>query len=217
MFAYPLAFRWQGLRNHFIKLGCGTALPTSYLLQRVLANKDGNVHFTLADYNIDVLQLVTIPNLLLSWKMINETTQNASQWTVESDIEITPELLNDFTATLDGRRISIDAVSGAWCESFVALACNFFPIPSKRLVLASETIYSPTSLTPFANVLHDALRTAPDAHALVAAKRVYFGVGGGMDDFVQAMESFPGVRTLVRVMTTEGVTRVIVEVDIHHD
>ena len=183
----------------------------------MLANKNGNVHFTLADYNIEVLQLVTIPNLLLSWKMIKETTQNSSWWMAESDVEITPELLNDFTTALDGRHISIDAVSGAWSESFVALACNVVPTTGRRLVMASETIYSPTSLTPFANVLHGALRTAPDTHALVAAKRVYFGVGGGVDDFVQAMESFAGVRTLVRVMTTEGVARVVVEVDISHD
>jgi len=47
------------------------------------------------------------------------------------------------------------------------------------LVLSSEGIYSPVSLPQFTSVLVTCLR----GHALVASKKIYFGVGGGINDF----------------------------------
>ena len=53
-----------------LELGCGTALPMMAIWQWVLEGKekvDGGLSLGLADYNPSVLQLVTLPNLLLSW------------------------------------------------------------------------------------------------------------------------------------------------------
>jgi protein-histidine N-methyltransferase len=46
-------------------------------------------------------------------------------------------------------------------------------------VLSSEGIYSPVSLPQFTSVLVTSLRGC----ALVASKKVYFGVGGGLVEF----------------------------------
>ena len=73
----------------------------------------------------------------------------------------------------------------------------------RMLVLASETIYSPENLGPFVNNLLGLLRGQTDGAdmvgereweeergniALVAAKKIYFGVGGGVDEFVEMVE-----------------------------
>ena len=52
------------------------------------------------------------------------------------------------------------------------------------LVLSSEGIYSPKSLPQFTSVLLSSLR----GHALVASKKVYFGVGGGVTEFINELE-----------------------------
>lgn len=49
------------------------------------------------------------------------------------------------------------------------------------LVLAAETIYSPASTTAFVSILVDLLKRVKMAKAVVAAKRIYFGVGGSVD------------------------------------
>ncbi|KAI9757272.1 MAG: hypothetical protein M1815_001630 [Lichina confinis] len=138
-----------GDHAHVLELGCGTALPSLYLFQRVLEEGYRNVHFTLADYNIDVLRLVTIPNLLLSWVMFQqchsspesaaaspaaaaaapspppmnspEELSSSALWQAESDVEITAGLLERFTADLEERGFTIDAVSGPWGEEFTSL------------------------------------------------------------------------------------------------
>lgn len=51
------------------------------------------------------------------------------------------------------------------------------------LVLASETIYSPTALSSFTSALIGLLSRVRLGKAMAAAKRVYFGVGGSVDAF----------------------------------
>ena len=55
------------------------------------------------------------------------------------------------------------------------------------LVLAAETIYSVDSYARHIRVLRRALRVGTGV-ALIAAKSYYFGVGGGVDAFRQAIE-----------------------------
>src|SRR4051812_11915251 len=52
------------------QLGAGTAVPSLTLFARTLSGNEntGKTHFTFADYNSDVLRLVTLPNLLLTWQ-----------------------------------------------------------------------------------------------------------------------------------------------------
>lgn len=60
------------------------------------------------------------------------------------------------------------------------------------------------------------LRATETAHrratALIAAKRVYFGVGGGVDEFVKVLSEFGGRATCVWESEGPGVERVILEV-----
>ena len=51
------------------------------------------------------------------------------------------------------------------------------------LILSSEGIYSPKSLPLFTSVLLACL----GGNALVASKKVYFGVGGGVTEFLNEL------------------------------
>lgn len=99
------------------------------------------------------------------------------------DLYLTPSLVAAFQATLAEAPLTLSLVSGSWVpvESFADL------VPSaphmNTLVLASETIYSPAALSAFADACVGLLRRVRMGKAIVAAKRVYFGVGGGVDAF----------------------------------
>ena len=88
--------------------------------------------------------------------------------------------------------------------------------PLKITVLASETIYSPATLVPFTETLLGVLRMLVGgdlpAIGLVAAKKVYFGVGGGVDEFVKTLEERGGNAKVVWESEGAGVGRVILEV-----
>ncbi len=164
----------------------------------------------MADYNIDVLRLVTIPNLLLSWYLVQQSKLDPPMdWTDESDLEVTPALLARFVDHLRQENIAIDAVSGAWGEKFIDLIGQI-PTPTTRMVLASETIYSPDSMMDFTKVVQGAMFHASRALALIAAKRLYFGVGGSVDDFIRAIKQHPILKPRVTNVGNEGVARVVV-------
>lgn len=217
------------------QLGAGTAIPSLALFAHILRHTEsaGDVaphrkaHFTFADYNDAVLRLVTLPNLLLTW--CNGRSQVAtsgaaddqtSQVPQEEELDVTPELIEDFKNDLSRRGISIDLISGAWSPEFVDLA---FSTPSaadcRTLVMASETIYSPSSLTAFSETLLALLRRSTTAsvksRALVAAKKVYFGVGGGMDEFLAVLRNVCADELEVQQkvdVQSEGVGRIVLEI-----
>jgi protein-histidine N-methyltransferase len=186
-----------------------------------------NARFTFADYNDAVLRLVTLPNLLLTWHNSRPQTavepavsQEAPRAEQDEELDITPELVDGFRQDLARRGISIDFISGGWSPEFVDLV---FSNPSsencKTLVLASETIYSPGTLTAFSETLLALLRRsstpASKTRALVAAKKVYFGVGGGVDEFLAVLKSVCGDELQVQEkldVQSEGVGRVVLEV-----
>lgn len=200
-------------------------------------------HFTFADYNAVVLRLVTLPNLLLTWNQHREKRlastgapsseqqeqeqdgkqegeQEGEQEEEEEELDVTPELLEEFQQDLAKRGITIDFISGAWSPAFVDLTLSHSPSGNhKTLVLASETIYSPLSLGAFTETLLALLRlsgtTESKSKALIAAKKVYFGVGGGVDEFLAVLRNTSGnemdVKELVDVKS-QGVGRVVLEV-----
>jgi len=101
------------------------------------------------------------------------------------------------------------------------------PPPSYDVVLASETIYRTETLGAFLNVLRTAAGASgspapvadtqvaavvPPPLCLVAAKVLYFGVGGGVQAFMRAVEGENGsVRTVWE--HREGVGRMIMRVE----
>jgi protein-histidine N-methyltransferase len=184
-------------------------------------------HFTFADYNDAVLRLVTLPNLLLTWHNSRPQTvvepvgsEEAPRHDQDEELDITPELVDEFKNDLARRGISIDFISGGWSPEFVDLVFSHSSSGDcKTLVLASETIYSPATLTAFSETLLALLRRsstpAAKTRALVAAKKVYFGVGGGVDEFLAVLKIVCGDELQVQEkldVQSEGVGRVVLEI-----
>ncbi|PYH99510.1 hypothetical protein BO71DRAFT_192566 [Aspergillus ellipticus CBS 707.79] len=213
-----------------LQLGAGTAVPSLALFAQLLlsdpdpepSSSTRRTHFTFADYNSAVLRLVTFPNLLLTWNYIvsrREMPEGLTQ--EEEELDITPELVNSFREDLTRRGITVDFVSGAWSPAFVDLVfASGEPGSRAALVLASETIYSPASLSAFSETLVALLRRPVEegarSRALVAAKKVYFGVGGGVDEFLAVLGGVDGGDQLQVEeqldVKSEGVGRVVLEV-----
>ncbi|KAG5362352.1 Histidine protein methyltransferase 1 [Yarrowia sp. C11] len=169
-----------------IELGCGQGLPAIYLIQRLL--KSGNSgKVTLADYNDSVLSLVTAPNVLLnlcnmltveelsSLQSSNEDTAEGQTRVQEGELDVTTALVDRIEQLLQEKGVEVEFVAGAWSPEFVRLVGQY------SLVLASETIYSLDTLPVFTNTLLNITEAGGDV--LVAAKKVYFGVGGGIHEF----------------------------------
>jgi protein-histidine N-methyltransferase len=236
---------------HVIELGCGTAVPSLMLFAQILLSsststdqqeRKGRYRFTMADYNSTVLRMVTFSNFLLTWWVNSPASPRATTTTEkeeavdgkeeeEGELDIDATLLDTFQTDLECRGIEIDFISGGWSVEFVKLALYSAPQEaanaSTTLILASETIYSPSSLGVFSETLLELLRKSGRAElsknkstALIAAKKVYFGVGGGVDEFLQVLDQqLLQDKEAIRVqerreITSGGVKRVVLEIDI---
>lgn len=192
---------------------------------------------------------MTLPNLLLTWNYLvncprekpstsadnaissernqdqdDEQEEGEGENEEEEELEITPELLENFQQDLTRRGITIDFISGAWSPAFVDLASSSTGETTGRdsnrtLILASETIYSPSSLGAFSETLLALLRRSAAAEtstsrAMIAAKKVYFGVGGGVDEFLAVLRNIgdDGIEVKQVDIKSEGVGRVVLEV-----
>lgn len=180
---------------------------------------------TFADYNDSVLRLVTLPNIILTWhnNRPQPNTQAGAEDThpvqSEEELDITPELIDEFKADLARRKIAINFISGTWSSQFVDIALSARSTEYQTLLLASETIYAPSSLRAFSetllSLLRDSSTDSTKSKALVAAKKVYFGVGGGVDEFLSVLKDASGsdleIQQKVDVQSA-GVGRVVLEV-----
>ena len=155
--------------------------------------------------------------MLLMWASIALPKSNNDVADQESDLEISPDITKQFLDDLARRRLSISAISGGWGAQFIERVNTLSSKGDTFLILASETIYSPATLGPFTNVVLDVLESGEVARALVAAKRLYFGVGGGVNEFVYELEKRGGKAREVAVVTTAGVSRLILDVAVDHD
>ncbi|KAH8728345.1 hypothetical protein GQ44DRAFT_45854 [Phaeosphaeriaceae sp. PMI808] len=185
--------------NHVIEMGCGSALPTSLLFQYALKNSL-SMYFTLTDYNADVLKLVTLPNLLLTWVSSLDEAQSHSLFAENEsnpllgaedhgELYISPELLKRFRGTLSELGLTLTLISGSWCPTDALLQLVPSSPDLNTFVLGSETIYSPASLTAFTDAIVELMKRVKTGKTVVAAKRVYFGVGGSVDGFRQECAS----------------------------
>ncbi|CAG8975543.1 hypothetical protein HYALB_00005611 [Hymenoscyphus albidus] len=202
------------VQRMFLELGCGTALPSlavfQWLLQSSHLSSAGRLELGLADYNPTVLQLVTLPNLLLSWAYVTRT----GLWETEGEIEIGPEVVEQFLASLKTHGVALSFFSGAWSPEFVALVDqSTLPRPSRLTIVGAETIYSPAALLSFGDTLMSLLEFPglEERMSFIAAKKVYFGVGGSMEDFCDLVRGKGGIVTQIRE-ECDGVRRAVVEV-----
>ncbi|KAF8535294.1 hypothetical protein BDD12DRAFT_918694 [Trichophaea hybrida] len=191
--------------SRVLELGCGTALPTLFLLRQMLVGGQSG-EFVLADYNVDVLRLVTLPNIFLMWAAATQRLPG-NMIGVCGEFATSQTLKEEFSMDLERRGIVLRFISGAWGKKMVQLLGETM----FDMVIGSETIYSPTSIQDFTEVLLSSLKS--NGRGLVAAKRVYFGVGGSIEEFVMTIKRHKdwGMMT-VRELVEIGVGRVIVEV-----
>lgn len=129
---------------------------------------------------------------------------------VPGDVIIDEGLLEAFKASLRRHNITLRFISGAW-TNFV-----FTPsLPKVDCILTSETIYNTASVPSLISVMKRsrnnvrAQQTPP--LILVAAKVIYFGVGGGVKEFARAIEEEGGEARVVWEVT-HGVGRQIIRV-----
>ncbi|KAF5651561.1 MNI1 s-adenosylmethionine-dependent methyltransferase of the seven beta-strand family [Fusarium tjaetaba] len=209
----------KGLR--VMELGCGTALPSLAVFQWAMASTSENKPLSLimADYNPSVLQLVTLPNFILSWALNNPQIPALQQaFSIEGEVELGPDVLAAFEQSLKEANVTLSFVSGAWSQEFVDL---IYALPSSHgherstLLLGAETIYSPFALQAFLETLFLILEREKktdrsQAAALVGAKRLYFGVGGSLDDFIDKARQ-KGARVEQLREEVEGVRRGVVQ------
>lgn len=143
----------------------------------------------------------------------------ADAFSSEGELDLTPEVVKGFEEFLSTRRISLSFFSGAWSTEFVDLvgaeSASRIGHESKRhtVILGAETIYSPFALRAFTQTIFSLMEQeraqGNAAEALVGAKKLYFGVGGSLDDFVAgAREQGADVEELRE--ETEGVRRGVV-------
>ncbi|EPE08160.1 s-adenosylmethionine-dependent methyltransferase-like protein [Ophiostoma piceae UAMH 11346] len=218
--------------SHVIELGCGTALPSLALFHWASATaslRKNHLAITVADYNPSVLFLVTLPNFILAWALQQLDTSPLLQQAIAIDeegddhgeLDLTDEVKEAFCSFLESSNISLSFLSGGWSPEFIEL---LYANPAgsstdvNTLVLGAETIYSPFALESFSVTLMSILRrseksesgSSPVATGIVGAKKLYFGVGGSLDDFVLRMRD-SGAKVTEIHEEADGVRRGVVQ------
>ncbi|KWU46482.1 hypothetical protein RHOSPDRAFT_31938 [Rhodotorula sp. JG-1b] len=195
-----------------LEIGCGTAIPTCAVFARLLneiaqdptpedSPKPRKTRIHVQDYNKQVLNLITFPNLLLTYaqhfllptKAPDADEEPADETGRPGELEVSPEFLDSFEAFLERENIDLRFFEGDWSGMDAAVRAD--PDGPYDLVLTSETVYSVPSLEPLINLLEAASRRRLNRSAdeigplcLVACKRIYFGVGGGELEFRRRVE-----------------------------
>ncbi|KAI0360363.1 hypothetical protein OH77DRAFT_1418261 [Trametes cingulata] len=265
IYSTDVAEKLRGKR--VLELGCGTAVPSLYLLQSIFSkppSASSNIHIHLQDYNDLALRLVTLPNVLLAWYMSpasaafreSASTPRADKMddadpdvepeplpqvdtTEPGELPVTPQLTAAFIESLRQYGVHLKFFSGSWSTFDVSKAGGPY-----QVILTSETIYRQDSLGPLVDLMHRAtalpttssqdstaslaestskLSIADEANlrrladepylCLVAAKVVYFGVGGGVSEFVRAVEEHKPKGTVRTIWERiHGVKRSVMQV-----
>ncbi|KAK6065790.1 histidine protein methyltransferase 1 [Seiridium cupressi] len=210
-----------------IELGCGTALPSLALFHWATSVKTGAsprpLSIILADYNSAVLQLVTLPNLILSWALqqaVGSSLLTEAFASVEGELELSPEVIQAFENFLTTQKVNLQFISGGWSPDFVDLVIaatqpsQSTDTKPRMVILGAETIYSPFALHSFTETIFSLMKhsqsTGNTAEVFAAAKKLYFGVGGSLDDFVVKSQELGAVVEQLRE-ETEGVRRGVVK------
>ncbi|XP_030383501.1 histidine protein methyltransferase 1 homolog isoform X2 [Scaptodrosophila lebanonensis] len=134
-----------------LDLGCGAGLLGIYAL------KSGAKIVDFQDYNKDVLEQITLPNVLLNL----EQTTNAEK--------------------LKQLKTQTNFYAGDWAH-FAELTDK---MEKYNIILTSETIYNIENQQKLLDTLKK--RLALGGVVLVAAKSHYFGVGGGLEQFIDVV------------------------------
>ncbi|CCC68723.1 hypothetical protein NCAS_0B06390 [Naumovozyma castellii] len=178
----------------YLELGCGTSLPSEYILSKLLLTKAQNKTLILSDYNTSVMRLVSLPNMIITWakyalddKLFAELqrSEDPSVPIVDDELLLTSAILDAFYEDLKQRNLNIQLISGSWGRKFTNILHSIIPAGNNILVLTSETIYQPDNLPVVAETLLDLKLSYSNVlvKQFLAAKDIYFGVGGSIVEF----------------------------------
>ncbi|KAL6453220.1 HPM1 Histidine protein methyltransferase 1 [Candida maltosa Xu316] len=191
--------------SSILEFGCGTALPSCFILMKKIQSKNTDpLRLTLSDFNFDVLRLVTLPNILIHWASTLPVEQLHSLTTTENDqrfsndeLSLTPALIEQFKKDLRQYNIELSFISGSWGKQFNEIISG----DNVDLIISSETIYSPESLPIVAESIKQILTNsnADSSLAIVAAKNIYFGVGGSLVEFLNYFNQIKSAEFTVTV------------------
>ncbi|TDL24460.1 hypothetical protein BD410DRAFT_719432, partial [Rickenella mellea] len=251
--------------KRILEIGCGTAIPSLYLLQELFASMPGGeggehaetvLHFQ--DYNRAVLELVTFPNVLLTWYMsplgkayheLSTTDGSSDGLPRNGELHVSSDLIASFLASLCEHNVTIRFSSGSWDGFPVILQTEQLDMKPYDFVLTSETIYRLESLPSLITLLRlvssgrehnpahrsqfddsDTIQslasklkidstsldeppqsTRDSCLCLIAAKILYFGVGGGVAEFERMVQQTNGIVERV-VDKKSGVGRTVLNV-----
>ncbi|KAJ7340442.1 Histidine protein methyltransferase 1 [Desmophyllum pertusum] len=175
---------FQGKR--VLEIGCGAGLPGIYALLQ-----GAEVHFQ--DYNDDVIEHVTIPNVLLNLEQQNKQCNVIE--TAAFDL-------------LETARQCCRFFSGDWGNVADFINPDLVRDVMYDVILTSETIYSVESHAKLYHFIKRHLKK-PDGLAYVAAKTHYFGVGGGTRSFEKLVMMDGVFNVSVCKVYSDGVQREI--------
>ena len=168
-----------------MEIGCGAGLPGIYALLQ-----GAEVHFQ--DYNDDVIEYVTIPNVLVN------LAQQPKQYQSETAS----------FGLLQTARKCCRFFSGDWGSVVDFINPEQVNEMMYDVILTSETIYAVESHVKLYNFIKRHLKE-PNGIAYVAAKTHYFGVGGGTRSFEKLVKMDGVFDVSVCKVYTAGVQREI--------
>ncbi|KAK3870247.1 hypothetical protein Pcinc_024511 [Petrolisthes cinctipes] len=185
-----------------LELGCGAALPALYCA------KQGS-HITLQDYNREVIEKVTIPNVVLN--LCGDHGESAC---------LAPDVSSHLMAGLASRASFFSGDWGNLSEVFLS-GCDKNNLPEETrnacqdekfdLILTSETIYNPECHLKLLHLLTSCLKE--NGLILLAAKAHYFGVGGGTCQFVDLMKQQGNLAVQSVITNSDGLKREILKIE----
>jgi hypothetical protein len=215
-------------RNGAVQVDDGLDGPTS-------ARRWMDSTFVMADYNRSVVESITLPNLILNTMDVLANDKGIDIVVDEDDTGHEDSITAIAVEAMLSHHIVLGA--GDWMDMSEQLLRSSCPASSSSsgersnrpessalpqdgyfdMILAAETLYTPQAAAETAQLVMRHLHPHRDSVALVASKRYYFGVGGGVDDFLAAIDASKfHVKTAKVVDTGVGNIREILKVTHRH-
>lgn len=171
----PTSFNTALRGKRVLELGCGSALPG------IMAMQMGASEVVFQDFNEEVIELVTIPNVLLNLSIDSKPLVSLDDIDANGyfELELPYSHLAPFMTESSPQRLGF--YSGDWSNLISHLPHNHFDI-----ILTSETIYHSDSYKSLISLLRHAL--TPTGVVYIAAKNNYFGCTGSLPLFLDAVK-----------------------------
>jgi len=173
--------------KHILEVGCGTAIPSLYLLHQLFSSdgpsNSGETHLYLQDFNRSVLELITLPNIMLVWYMSLSSASYRDAFKAGTDVDgssehpplppfdpgapgelpINPPLVAAFLESLSDKNLHIHFLCGSWGTYNIDRRFD--------IILTSETMYRQESISDLLDVLWKAYANPPSPSIDAALER----------------------------------------------